>query len=90
MVVCKEYEDSMTTMNVSLPDQMKDWIDNRIELGQYHNASEYVRDLIRKDQSKHEKIQAFRAAIDHGRNSGTDQRNFKAVIKAAKAKAKKS
>lgn len=49
----------MATMNISLPDQMKDWIENRIELGQYHNASEYVRDLIRKDQAEHEKIQGF-------------------------------
>jgi len=37
-------------MNVSLPDQMKDWVENKISAGQYHNASEYVRDLIRKDQ----------------------------------------
>jgi len=77
---------AMTTMNVSLPNQMKGWIEGKIESGQYHNVSEYVRDLIRKDQSEHEKIQAFRAAIDHGRTSGHDTRSFQEVIKAAKSK----
>ncbi len=80
----------MTTMNVSLPDQMKNWIENKIEAGHYHNISEYVRDLIRKDQAEHEKLQAFRAAIDYGRNSGTDERPFSEIIKAAKSKAHKS
>ncbi len=78
----------MTTMNVSLPDQMKDWIETRIDAGHYHNVSEYIRDLIRRDQAGHEKALALRAAIDHGRNSGVERRGFKAVIKAAKAKAK--
>ena len=77
----------MTTMNVSLPDQMKDWIETRIEAGLYHNVSEYIRDLIRKDQAGHDKALAFRAAMDHGRNSGVDPRGFKAVIRAAKARA---
>ncbi len=37
----------MTSMNVSLPDKMKSWVEGKIDAGQYHNASEYVRDLIR-------------------------------------------
>jgi len=80
----------MTTMNVSLPDQMKDWIETRIDAGQYHNVSEYIRDLIRRDQADHEKMLAFRAAIDYGRSSGVEQRPFKALIKAAKVQAKKA
>ncbi len=79
----------MSTMNVSLPDQMKQWIDSKIEEGQYHNVSEYVRALIRKDQAEHEKLIAFRAAITHGRTSGVDKRDFKTVIKNAKSKARK-
>jgi antitoxin ParD1/3/4 len=80
----------MTTMNISLPDQMKDWIESRIDAGQYHNVSEYIRDLIRRDQADHEKALAFRAAIDYGRSSGDEQRPFKAVIRAAKASVQKS
>lgn len=80
----------MTTMNVSLPDQMKDWIENRIQAGQYHNASEYVRDLIRKDQADAEKAMAFRAAIEYGRSSGIEDRSFNNIVADAKSKAKRS
>ena len=43
----------MTTMNISLPEKMKEFVDGRVEAGQYGTASEYVRDLIRKD-SEHQ------------------------------------
>ena len=79
----------MTSMNVSLPDQMKSWVEDKIDAGQYHNASEYVRDLIRKDQSETDKAIAFRAAIEMGRNSGLDSRSTDDIFSAAKAKAKK-
>ena len=39
----------MTTMNVSLPEKMKEFVDRRVEAGGYQTVSEYVRDLIRKD-----------------------------------------
>jgi antitoxin ParD1/3/4 len=39
----------MTTMNISLPEKMKEFVDGRVEAGHYGTASEYVRDLIRKD-----------------------------------------
>lgn len=78
----------MTSMNVSLPNQMKNWVENKINIGQYHNASEYVRDLIRKDQLEAERAQAFRSAIDMGRNSGEDDRSFEQIIAEAKSKAK--
>lgn len=80
----------MTSMNVSLPDQMKDWVENKINAGQYHNASEYVRDLIRKDQLEAERTRAFRAAIDMGRNNGVDDRSFEQIVAGAKAKAKRT
>ncbi len=39
----------MTTMNVSLPEKLKQYVDGRVEAGGYGTASEYVRDLIRQD-----------------------------------------
>lgn len=80
----------MTSMNVSLPDQMKNWVEAKIDAGLYHNASEYIRDLIRKDQAETEKVQAFRAAIEIGRNSGIDERSADEIFASAKVKAKKS
>ena len=41
----------MATMNISLPDLMRDYVQNRIDSGQYASVSDYVRDLIRRDQS---------------------------------------
>ena len=40
----------MATMNISLPDQMKEWVDTRVQGGSYSSASDYVRDLVRRDQ----------------------------------------
>tara|TARA_R110000868_G_scaffold14689_7_gene68083 strand:- start:1337 stop:1618 length:282 start_codon:yes stop_codon:yes gene_type:complete len=41
----------MATMNISLPDPMRDYVQNRIDSGQYASVSDYVRDLIRRDQN---------------------------------------
>ena len=39
----------MSTMNISLPDPMKTFVDEQVEARGYGSSSEYVRDLIRKD-----------------------------------------
>ncbi len=78
----------MTSMNISLPEQMKHWIEAKVAGGRYHNASEYIRDLIRKDQNNLEKTEAFRAAILAGRDSGIDTRSFDEIINDAKLKVK--
>ena len=45
----------MTTMNVSLPEKLKEYVDGRVETGGYGTASEYVRDLIRQDLKSQQK-----------------------------------
>ena len=42
----------MGTMNVSLPDALKAFVDDQVEAGHYSTSSEYVRELIRKDQDR--------------------------------------
>lgn len=42
----------MQTMNISLPDQLKDFVDNQIGTGRYSSVSEYVRELIREDEKR--------------------------------------
>ncbi|WP_211314517.1 type II toxin-antitoxin system ParD family antitoxin [Kordia periserrulae] len=76
-------------MNVSLPNQMKSWVEGKIVEGKYHNASEYIRDLIRRDQAEAERNLAFKTAIDLGRNSGTNNRSSKDIFAQAKIKAEK-
>ncbi|CAM5556284.1 Antitoxin ParD4 [Frigidibacter albus] len=46
----------MATMNVSLPDPMKAWVEAQTQDGRYSNASDYVRDLIRRDQDRQQAI----------------------------------
>ena len=46
----------MATMNISLPDAMKAWVDECSRSGRYSNVSDYVRDLIRRDQERVAKI----------------------------------
>ncbi|MDD5274146.1 MAG: hypothetical protein PHU14_15695 [Methylovulum sp.] len=42
-------------MNISIPDPMKNWVQSQVETGVYANSSDYMRDLIRKDQERHSK-----------------------------------
>ena len=42
----------MASMNVSLPKAMKDWIERRVRNGSYANTSDYLRDLVRRDQTE--------------------------------------
>ena len=60
----------MATMNVSLPDPMKDWVEAQAGTGRYANASDYVRDLIRRDQDRAAKIAELQRLIDEGLATG--------------------
>ena len=42
----------MSTMNVSLPDELKSYVDDQVGEGGYGSTSEYVRDLIRRDKDR--------------------------------------
>ena len=42
----------MQTMNISLPDQLKEFVDNQVGSGRYSSVSEYVRELIRDDEKR--------------------------------------
>ncbi len=42
----------MQTMNISLPDALKQFVDTQVAGGRYSSASEYVRELIRADERR--------------------------------------
>jgi len=63
----------MATMNISLPDQMRAWVESQTARRQYSNSSDYVRDLIRKDQERQAAIDALQTAITKGLESGEPQ-----------------
>lgn len=45
----------MTTLNISLPDSMRAFVEEQIAKGEYSTASEYIRHLIREAQKQAEK-----------------------------------
>jgi antitoxin ParD1/3/4 len=63
----------MATMNVSLPNQMKDWVEGQASDGRYSNSSDYVRALIRRDQECESAIVELQALVDEGLASGEPQ-----------------
>lgn len=76
----------MATMNVSLPDPMKDWVEDQIKTGHYSNASDYVRDLIRRDQEYQEKRDVLIKALEAGEKSGVSERTIKEIWRDVKAR----
>lgn len=71
----------MATMNVSIPDPMKSWVEQQSAQGRYANSSDYVRDLIRRDQVRTEAIAHMQGLVDEGLASGEGSRSM-AQIKA--------
>ncbi len=54
-------------MNVSLPDAMKEWAESQAQSGRYGNVSDYMRDLIRRDQDhRHAIVEALIVGEESG------------------------
>ncbi len=77
----------MATMNVSLPDPMKDWVEAQARTGRYSNASDYVRDLIRRDQMRADKLAELQRLITEGLESGVSDRSMAEVLELARSQA---
>ena len=74
----------MATMNVSLPDLMKDWVESQAATGRYSNASDYVRDLIRRDQERTDKISHMQKLVSEGLESGVSGQSMTDVLQSAR------
>lgn len=72
----------MAQLNISLPHKLKAWADARVAEGRYSSASDYVRDLMRRDQEVAEAKTRLQAAIDAGRASGISDRSLGDIIAA--------
>ncbi len=74
----------MATMNVSLPDAMKDWVERQADDGRYSNSSDYVRDLIRRDQERARKIAAMNALVAEAYASGVSDQSMPEMLAEAR------
>ena len=79
----------MATMNISLPEQMKAWVEEQTRSGRYGNSSDVVRDLIRREQIRADKIANMQRLVDEGRASGISDRTPREIIDAARAELRK-
>lgn len=73
----------MSTLTISLPQKMKEWVESQAEGGEYSSASDYVRDLIRRDRnSRNEEltIDEFNEMLELSFKSGVSNRNLREIF----------
>ena len=72
---------------ITLTDQQDNWVKAQINAGHYTNDSEYIRDLIRREQDRNAEIEAIRTALIEGEASGEprhlDATEFKQRMQAS-------
>ena len=71
-------------MIVTLPDSFKDWIELRIQEGEYADASDYLRDLVRRDCAHlpplELTIEDVRRIVDEARKGGVSTKTIEDII----------
>ncbi len=77
---------SMHRKTITLTKQQDDWVKGQIESGHFGNDSEYIRDLIRRDQQAKERFAMLRQALANGESSGQPKPLDISAIKAAGCK----
>lgn len=80
----------MTTMNISLPDELKQFVDGRIQAEGYGSSSEYMRELIRRDRDRVQFRQYLLDGIASKPAGRMDASYFDTLRKKLKGSARKS
>jgi antitoxin ParD1/3/4 len=82
----------MSTMNISLPDSLKAFVDDQVSRRGYGTSSEYVRELIRKDQDRQQLRGLLLAGATSAPTTQVDEAYFDGlcdrVRKAAESRSK--
>jgi antitoxin ParD1/3/4 len=74
---------SMHRKTITLTEQQDNWVKTQIASGHYGNDSEYIRDLIRRDQQAQERLTLLRNALIEGELSGEPKPLDMAAVRAA-------
>jgi antitoxin ParD1/3/4 len=74
----------MAQMNISIPDQLKKWVESRVADGSYASSSDYLRDLIRQEQRYQEKLGQLRSEILMGIESPISERPTSQIFSDAR------
>jgi antitoxin ParD1/3/4 len=78
----------MQSMNISLPDPLKQFVDGQIAAGRYSSVSEYVRELIRRDE-KQKTLEQLEALLLEGLSTEETEltrEDWTAIRKEARAR----
>lgn len=81
----------MQTMNISLPDPLKEFVDGQIAEGRYSSVSEYIRELIRGDEKRkaEERLEALLLEGLEGEETELTRRDFDDIRREALAQLKR-
>ena len=66
----------MSTINISLPEALRDFVDNQVDARGYASSSEYIRELIRRDQDRQHLRQLLLEGAASGQAVTADQDYF--------------
>jgi len=78
----------MTTLNISMPEELRAYIEVRVNSGEYQSASDYLRDLIRHDREEVE--QMLVDGLDSGKAVPLDMTSLHKKAKALLKKEQRS
>lgn len=71
---------------ITLTDLQDGWIKAQIVAGRFTNDSEYIRDLIRRDQERSAEFEALRTAVQEGLDSGPSEKTVPSIMKEVEAR----
>ena len=74
-----------TRKTITFTEQQDQWIKAQIERGSFTNDSEYIRDLIRRDQDS-AKFQALKEAVQEGLDSGVSDRTVPQIMEGVETR----
>ena len=71
---------------ITLTELQDRWIKAQIAAGRFTNDSEYIRDLIRRDHERRAELEAVRAAVQKGLDSGPSEKTVPSVVEEVEAR----
>lgn len=71
---------------ITLTGKQNEWIKAQIAKGDFTNDSEYIRDLVRREQERSAKLHALQQAIQEGLDSGISDRTVPEIMEAVEAR----
>ena len=75
---------------ITLTEQQDQWIKTLAAAGEFANDSEYVRELIRRDQEHYKKLQTLKAAIQEGLDSGASDKTIPTIMEEVETRLRNS